>query len=343
VFDSNTQGSEQKHTNASVTSDRQRGIDHHAARRGWNEANAALERRRFPDAQAVADAEAALKLELDREAQKQEKLAHDENLRGPRKREKEEENTPREVFRKQSHMEERTRAEADANAYGLRGPDEWKLAIQRSSEKVKAAEAEDLIRDHERKLLLDARAAADAEASFKLKRDHEAREAACKLKLDHEGREEQERERSAHDEYLLRQQKIEQEKAFHEVLRKRKQQEERSRAEADVGAGDSSSKTADGDIEKLVREWTNLYDQSPTAVQGAGAGQDPGIEEAYNVYRYTQPSMPAGMMSRKTPLYVEVRPSSRVSSGDQSTPRVRRRHRRKQGSLPDEGDYETYD
>lgn len=78
---------------------------------------------------------------------------------------------------------------------------------------------------------------------------------------------------------------------------------------------DTPDSTADDDIEELVREWTNLYDQGPTTVRGAAAEHDSGIQWAYDTYRYIQPPRPAGMTSRRVPIYVEVQPSSHTSSG----------------------------
>jgi hypothetical protein len=105
---------------------------------------------------------------------------------------------------------------------------------------------------------------------------------------------------------------------------------------------DSSESTANDDIEVLVREWTNLYDQDSTTVLGAAAEQDSGIEEAFHTSRVTQSPQTARMTSRRVPVYVEVLPDSHISSSIGSGRSANERHHRSpQGSPTNHDNLET--
>lgn len=76
---------------------------------------------------------------------------------------------------------------------------------------------------------------------------------------------------------------------------------------------DSSDGTADDDIEKLVRKWTNLYDQESAAVQGAAAEQDLGVQGAVQ-------DVPAARLHRPpAPLVVDGLENSCATSSSISS------------------------
>ncbi|KAI5276141.1 hypothetical protein E4T47_00823 [Aureobasidium subglaciale] len=83
--------------------------------------------------------------------------------------------------------------------------------------------------------------------------------------------------------------------------------------------------TAHDNVEDLVREWTNLYNEGSTTFRGKAGEQEPGPEEpndtfaAHHAHRSTPKVLAKGTTSRSTLEYVEVTPSSWTSSSSSSS------------------------
>jgi hypothetical protein len=175
-----------------------------------------------------------------------------------------------------------------------------RLELQRSREEPNAAEAE-LVREQEANASIARREFESLKHQrkdsvvAKARRRHSLKAVSPEIELPDDSRERH---------------------ASKKPTRSKKERQRSRKLKSKVGTiYDNSDSTTDDDIEGLVREWTNLYDQGPTTVRGAAAEPDSGIQGAYDTYRYIQPPRPAGMTSRRLPVYVEVQPSSHTSSG----------------------------